>query len=441
MNSCNADSLQGCSISAVTLGCKLNFAETATIVEQLCQHGARKARAGEVADICVVNTCAVTQTAEAKCRQAIHRAVRKNQGAIVAVTGCYAELAAKAIEKIEGVSIVVGAKKREELVGKILETVQHQPDASTHTDNHNATFFPSCSRGDRTRYFLKVQDGCNNYCTYCTIPIARGRSRNGSISSIVEQARQVADSGGHEIVITGVNIGDFGRSTGEHFIDLIRELDKVDGINRYRISSIEPDLLTDEIIDFCAGSRAFMPHFHIPLQSGSDEVLRLMHRHYDTQLFRSRIEHIKNVMPHAFIGVDVMAGSRGETPECFESAYQFIESLDITQLHVFTYSERPGTKALEIPYVVSAADRHARTQRLIDLSNQRLQQFYTDHIGSEATVLVEHSLRHRPVVGFTENYIRVELPQQATTMAGQIVKVRLGEYNENHDALCSDLLS
>ncbi|MBQ4277786.1 MAG: tRNA (N(6)-L-threonylcarbamoyladenosine(37)-C(2))-methylthiotransferase MtaB [Bacteroidaceae bacterium] len=441
MNSCNADSLQGCSVSAVTLGCKLNFAETATIVEQLCQHGARKARAGEAADICVVNTCAVTQTAEAKCRQAIHRAVRKNQGAIVAVTGCYAELAAKAIEEIEGVSIVVGAKKREELVGKILETVQHQPNASTHTDNHNATFFPSCSRGDRTRYFLKVQDGCNNYCTYCTIPIARGRSRNGSISSIVEQARQVADSGGHEIVITGVNIGDFGRSTGEHFIDLIRELDKVDGINRYRISSIEPDLLTDEIIDFCAGSRAFMPHFHIPLQSGSDEVLRLMHRHYDTQLFRSRIERIKNVMPHAFIGVDVMAGSRGETPECFESAYQFIESLDITQLHVFTYSERPGTKALEIPYVVSAADRHARTQRLIDLSNQRLQQFYTDHIGSEATVLVEHSLRHRPVVGFTENYIRVELPQQATTMAGQIVKVRLGKYNDNHDALCSDLLS
>lgn len=441
MNSCNADSLQGCSVSAVTLGCKLNFAETATIVEQLCQHGARKARAGEAADICVVNTCAVTQTAEAKCRQAIHRAVRKNQGAIVAVTGCYAELAAKAIEEIEGVSIVVGAKKREELVGKILETVQHQPNASTHTDNHNATFFPSCSRGDRTRYFLKVQDGCNNYCTYCTIPIARGRSRNGSINSIVEQARQVADSGGHEIVITGVNIGDFGRSTGEHFIDLIRELDKVDGINRYRISSIEPDLLTDEIIDFCAGSRAFMPHFHIPLQSGSDEVLRLMHRHYDTQLFRSRIERIKNVMPHAFIGVDVMAGSRGETPECFESAYQFIESLDITQLHVFTYSERPGTKALEIPYVVSAADRHARTQRLIDLSNQRLQQFYTDHIGSEATVLVEHSLRHRPVVGFTENYIRVELPQQATTMAGQIVKVRLREYNESHDALCSDLLS
>ena len=441
MNSCNADSLQGCSISAVTLGCKLNFAETATIVEQLCQHGARKARAGEAADICVVNTCAVTQTAEAKCRQAIHRAVRKNQGAIVAVTGCYAELAAKAIEEIEGVSIVVGAKKREELVDKILETVQHQPNASTHTDNHNATFFPSCSRGDRTRYFLKVQDGCNNYCTYCTIPIARGRSRNGSISSIVEQARQVADSGGHEIVITGVNIGDFGRSTGEHFIDLIRELDKVDGINRYRISSIEPDLLTDEIIVFCAGSRAFMPHFHIPLQSGSDEVLRLMHRHYDTQLFRSRIERIKNVMPHAFIGVDVMAGSRGETPECFESAYQFIESLDITQLHVFTYSERPGTKALEIPYVVSAADRHARTQRLIDLSNQRLQQFYTDHIGSEATVLVEHSLRHRPVVGFTENYIRVELPQQATTMAGQIVKVRLREYNESHDALCSDLLS
>ena len=437
----NTHMLDGMSINSVTLGCKLNFAETATIVEQLCQHGARKARVGEAADICVVNTCAVTQTAEAKCRQAIHKAVRKNPGAIVAVTGCYAELAAKSIEEIEGVSIVVGAKMREELVGKILESVQQQPDASSHTDNHNATFFPSCSRGDRTRYFLKVQDGCNNYCTYCTIPIARGRSRNGSISSIVEQARQVADSGGREIVITGVNIGDFGRSTGEHFIDLIRELDKVTGIERYRISSIEPDLLTDEIIDFCAGSRAFMPHFHIPLQSGSDEVLRLMHRHYDTNLFRSRINRIKSVMPHAFIGVDVMAGSRGETPQCFDDAYRFIESLDITQLHVFPYSERPGTKALEIPYVVTAAERHARTQQLIGLSNQRLQQFYTDHIGREAKVLVEHSLRHRPVVGFTENYIRVELPQQATTMAGQIVKVRLGEYNDNHDALCSDLLS
>lgn len=444
MNSSNkfrryAGLLHGCRVTTVTLGCKLNFAESATIVEQLCKLGAQRAGRGQAADICVVNTCAVTQTAESKCRQAIHRTIRNNPGAIVAVTGCYADLAPDAIKAIEGVTLVVGSKHRGELVGEIIKKAV-TPSQLTPTPSQESIFFPSCSRGDRTRYFLKVQDGCNNYCTYCTIPIARGRSRNGSIDSIVEQARQVADSGGREIVITGVNIGDFGRSTHERFIDLIRQLDTVDGIERYRISSIEPDLLTDEIIDFCAGSRAFMPHFHIPLQSGSDEVLRLMHRHYDTQLFRSRIERIKSVMPHAFIGVDVMAGSRGETLECFESAYHFIESLDITQLHVFTYSERPGTKALEIPYVVSAAERHARTQRLINLSHQRLQQFYTDHIGSEATVLVEQSLRHRPVVGFTENYIRVELPQQATTMAGQTVKVRLGKYNETHDALCSDLL-
>ena len=296
------------------------------------------------------------------------------------------------------------------------------------------TFVPSCSRGDRTRYFLKVQDGCNYYCTYCTIPIARGRSRNGSIAQLVEQATQVAAEGGKEIVITGVNTGDFGRSTGETFMELIRALDAVEGIERYRISSIEPNLLTDEIIDFCAQSRAFMPHFHIPLQSGSDEVLKLMHRHYDTQLFAQKIKRIKEVMPHAFIGVDVIVGTRGETDEYFEEARQFIGSLDISQLHVFSYSERPGTQALKIDHVVDPKTKHARSQQLLDISDRKLHAFYEAHIGQEANVLFEHTKKDGKMHGFTENYIKVEIPYDAT-LVNETRKVVLGGWNEDRTAL------
>lgn len=299
------------------------------------------------------------------------------------------------------------------------------------------TFAPSCSRGNRTRYFLKVQDGCNYFCTYCTIPYARGFSRNPSIASLVEQAEQAAAEGGKEIVLTGVNIGDFGETTNERFVDLVKALDKVEGIKRYRISSIEPDLLDDELIEYCAQSRAFMPHFHIPLQSGSDEVLRLMHRRYDTALFAHKINLIKKVMPDAFIGVDVMVGTRGEKPELFEETYNFLQSLDVTQLHVFPYSERPGTMALKIPYVVSDGDKKLRSKRLLDMSDNKTHAFYERFIGYEAEVLFEKAARGRAMHGFTKNYIRVELPPSPDNdrLDNQLVKVKLGDFNHDKTAL------
>lgn len=299
------------------------------------------------------------------------------------------------------------------------------------------TFAPSCSRGNRTRYFLKVQDGCNYFCTYCTIPYARGFSRNPSIASLVEQAEQAAAEGGKEIVLTGVNIGDFGETTNERFVDLVKALDKVEGIKRYRISSIEPDLLDDELIEYCAQSRAFMPHFHIPLQSGSDEVLRLMHRRYDTALFAHKINLIKKVMPDAFIGVDVMVGTRGEKPELFEETYNFLQSLDVTQLHVFPYSERPGTMALNIPYVVSDGDKKLRSKRLLDMSDNKTHAFYERFIGYEAEVLFEKAARGRAMHGFTKNYIRVELPPSPDNdrLDNQLVKVKLGDFNHDKTAL------
>lgn len=299
------------------------------------------------------------------------------------------------------------------------------------------TFAPSCSRGNRTRYFLKVQDGCNYFCTYCTIPYARGFSRNPSIASLVEQAEQAAAEGGKEIVLTGVNIGDFGETTNERFVDLVKALDKVEGIKRYRISSIEPDLLDDELIEYCAQSMAFMPHFHIPLQSGSDEVLRLMHRRYDTALFAHKINLIKKVMPDAFIGVDVMVGTRGEKPELFEETYNFLQSLDVTQLHVFPYSERPGTMALKIPYVVSDGDKKLRSKRLLDMSDNKTHAFYERFIGYEAEVLFEKAARGRAMHGFTKNYIRVELPPSPDNdrLDNQLVKVKLGDFNHDKTAL------
>ena len=299
------------------------------------------------------------------------------------------------------------------------------------------TFAPSCSRGNRTRYFLKVQDGCNYFCTYCTIPYARGFSRNPSIASLVAQAEQAAREGGKEIVLTGVNIGDFGVTTGEHFIDLVRALDQVEGIRRFRISSLEPDLLDDALIDYCAGSRAFMPHFHIPLQSGSDEVLRLMHRRYDRSLFAHKIALIKEQMPDAFIGVDVMVGSRGEKPEYFEDCYNFLAGLDITQLHVFPYSERPGTSALSIPYVVNDKDKKLRSKRLLALSDEKMQAFYAAHIGQQAEVLFEKAARGKAMHGFTKNYIRVELPPSMAREEydNQLIDVTLGEFNHDRSAL------
>ena len=370
--------------------------------------------------------------ADHKCRQAIHRLVKAHPGAFVVVTGCYAQLKPQDIIETEGVDLVLGSEQKGNIIPAILNGMTG---AYTVKTADIKTFAESCSRGDRTRYFLKVQDGCNYYCTYCTIPIARGRSRNGSIASMVQQAEQVVQEGGKEIVITGVNIGDFGRSTGETFFDLVKALDGVEGIERYRISSIEPNLLTDEIIEYCAQSRAFMPHFHIPLQSGCDEVLRLMHRKYDTALFRHKIEKIRSVMPDAFIGVDVIVGTRGETEEYFQQAYDFMDSVDVSQYHVFSYSERPGTKALEIPHVVTPQEKHERSQRVLALSTQKTHDFYSRFIGTTRPVLLEHASPRKPVMnGFTDNYIRVEVPNMPE-LDNQIVNVQLGDFNKEGDAL------
>lgn len=418
-----------------TLGCKLNFSETSSIGRILKSAGIRTARKGEKADLVVINTCSVTEVADKKCRQAIHRLTREHPDAFVVVTGCYAQLKPDTVSLIDGVDVVLGADQKGDILNYLGDLKKREGGIAVTSqlkDIH--LFIPSCSRGDRTRYFLKVQDGCDYFCTYCTIPFARGRSRNGSIASLVEQARQAAAEGGKEIVITGVNIGDFGRTTGESFLDLVKALDEVEGIERYRISSIEPNLLTDEIIEYVAHSRAFMPHFHIPLQSGCDEVLQLMHRRYDTALFAHKINKIKELMPHAFIGVDVMVGTRGETEAYFDKAFQFIEGLDVTQLHVFSYSERPGTKALRIDYVVSPEEKHRRSQLLLDLSDKKTIAFYKQHIGMEKTVLAEKARANVPMHGFTDNYIRVEMPHD-NNLDNQLIKVRLGDFNEEMTAL------
>ena len=422
----------------VTLGCKLNFAETSSLRDQLQAQGILPAVDGEEADVCIVNTCSVTETADQKCRQAIHRLHRQHPDAAIIVIGCYAQLKAGEIARMEGVDLVLGMEQKGEVPQRIHQLLARKAQLATAgAACHESvavptkdirTFVPSCSRGDRTRYFLKVQDGCNYYCTYCTIPIARGRSRNGSIASLVAQAEEVVRQGGKEIVITGVNIGDFGRTTGETFLQLIQALDRVEGIERYRISSIEPNLLTDEIIEWCARSRAFMPHFHIPLQSGSDTVLRLMHRHYDTALFRTKVERLRQVMSDAFIGVDVIVGTRGETAECFEETYTFLESLDISQLHVFSYSERPGTKALEIPHEVSPQEKHARSQRLIALSERKHRAFCQRFVGTVRPVLWEHAREGQPMQGFTDNYVRVEMPADHQALDNTITSITLTDF-------------
>ena len=402
-------------VKFVTLGCKLNFSESATIGQQLQERGiATVAKGNEVPDICVVNTCSVTALADRKCRQQIRALIRRYPEALIVVTGCYAQLQGTSIAQIEGVDIVLGNEQKGEVVDYIEQGLLNRKKSLVVTPHKDIRrFSPSCECGDRTRYFLKVQDGCDYYCSYCTIPLARGRSRSGTIESLVAQAQDVAQRGGKEIVITGVNIGDFGKNTGEHFLDLIKALDQVDGIERYRISSIEPELLDDEVIDWCAGSRAFMPHFHIPLQSGSDEVLRLMRRHYTRDLFAHKVERIHQAMPHAFIGVDVMVGTRGETPECFDDSLQFIASLGVQHLHVFPYSERPGTMALRIPYIVPKAVRDERVARMMELSERQQHEFIERFLGTKRPVLFEQPPAGSKVMhGFTDNYIRVTVPYQ-----------------------------
>lgn len=410
MGNRNSDGLKA---SFHTLGCKLNFSETSTIGKMLAERGFSRASEGERPDIIVVNTCSVTEMADKKGRQLVRRLSREWPDATLVVTGCYAQLKPGEVADIEGVDIVLGSNEKlliNQFLDHWMETRRQQ--VAVTPPLQITEFRPSCERGDRTRYFLKVQDGCDYFCTYCTIPYARGRSRSGTIAQITDIARGVAAEGGREIVITGVNIGDFGRITGEHLIDLLRSLDAVEGIERYRISSIEPNLLTEEIIEWTAReARAFMPHFHIPLQAGSDEVLRLMNRRYDTRLFASRIELIRKLMPDAFIGVDVIAGARGETEEEWQRGLAFIESLPVTRLHVFPYSERPGTKALQIGYVVDQHTKHLRAARLAEVSDAKLANFLKSQEGRNARVLWEHPTHGGDMMhGFTENYVRVEAP-------------------------------
>ena len=410
-------------IAFTTLGCKLNFAESSALGKALIERGHVKAKQGEEADICVINTCSVTDAADHKDRQMIHRIRRQNPNAILIVTGCYAQLKPGEIAQIEGVDYVLGQDEKFNLPDFIeqIESKVKSQESSVYTSAIREVddFHGAYSKDDRTRCFLKVQDGCNYFCSYCTIPMARGKSRNPSISSLVKQAQEALDGGAKEIILSGVNIGDFGRSTGERFIDLLRALDNLDGDYRIRISSCEPNLLSDEIIDFVAGSKHFAPHFHIPLQSGSNTVLKIMGRRYTRELFAERVAHIKSVMPHAFIGVDCMVGVRGETAECWADYIDFIEQLPVSQLHVFTYSERANTRMLEMDLeVVPQKERERRSKQLHAISAKKTEAFYKEHEGYQALVLWESkkvesrkSKVESPLMyGFTENYIKVSCP-------------------------------
>lgn len=422
-----------------TFGCKLNFAETSTVAKLLAERGIMRVQKGDKPDIIVVNTCSVTEMADKKCRQTIRSFAKRYPEAAIVVTGCYAQLKSDEVASLPGVTIVAGSDKKGELGNLIDEwLVTHRPQTLVTPSKDIRTFTPSCSRGDRTRYFLKVQDGCDYFCSYCTIPMARGRSRSASIESLVDQARQAAAEGGKEIVITGVNIGDFGKGTDKTFFDLIIALDEVNGIERYRISSIEPNLLSDEIIEFVASSKRFMPHFHIPLQCGDDDVLKLMRRHYDTELFARRIESIKKHMPDAFIGVDLIVGARGETDERFENSRRFVERLPITRLHVFPYSERPNTRALTIDHVVDQEEKHRRARIMINLSERKLNEFSSRYIGTVRPLLLEHTVHHGTMCGFTDNYLKVRI-KAISEKANTIIPVRIngceGEEMEGEPAI------
>ena len=411
--------------SFYTLGCKLNFAETSSIAQRFEDIGFLRVEFSEQADVIVINSCSVTAEGDKKTRNIIRQAIRKNPISMVVVTGCYAQLQPEIIQKIEGVDLIIGSAGKQNIpdyLGNLIK--KEEPEIHIQAPNEIRKYFHAYSFGDRTRSFLKVQDGCDYYCTYCTIPFARGRSRNDSIANTVAEARVIADKGTREIILTGVNIGDFGKSTGEKFIDLLRGLEQIENLKRIRISSVEPNLLTDEIIEFAAQSKRIMPHFHLPLQSGSNEVLTLMKRKYKREVFESRVAKIKREIPQAFIGVDVIAGTNGETDEFFNDSYRFIADLDISQLHAFPYSERPGTKALELKPVIPVDERKHRTQRLISLSERKTEHFYRQHLDSIHEVLFEEQKDKKSLLGFTDNYIRVET-EYREELENQIIQVKL----------------
>lgn len=424
-----------------TAGCKLNFAETSSVADAFARAGINAVAEGEVPDIVVFNTCSVTAEADRKCRSSIRSLNRRYPQAIILVTGCYAQLHPEELRELPGVAVVAGVNDKLALVNYARQYFEEGPLTVEVPDAKDLrAFMPSCSRGDRTRYFLKVQDGCDYWCTYCTIPKARGRSRSGTIDELVAQARDVAAKGGREIVLTGVNIGDFGHGRDDSFIDLCRALDRVEGIDRYRISSIEPNLLTDELIEFVAQSKRFMPHFHVPLQCGDDEVLALMRRRYGTELFRHKVELIRHCIPEAFIGVDLIVGARGETDERFESSRSFVDSLDISHLHVFAYSERPGTRALQIEHVVSQQEKHIRSGVMTALSARKHKAFAERFIGTVRPVLLEHSRPGHLLGGFTDNYLRVET-ELTPDYDNSIVMMRLDSLQDDGETINASLVS
>ena len=404
-------------IRFITLGCKLNFAESSALGKELLLRGHQRASLSEIPDVCVVNTCSVTDAADHKDRQAINQLHRKYPAAIIIVTGCYAQLQPEQISHIPGVDYVLGQNEKYDIPALIDEVEKRKGEEMKECEIRVAAireindFHGVHSADDRTRCFIKVQDGCNYFCTYCTIPYARGKSRNPKIEEVIKDAQVALDQGAKELIITGVNIGDFGRSTGEQFVDLLRAFDRLNGDYRVRISSCEPNLLTDEIIDFVANSKHFAPHFHIPLQSGSNEVLAIMKRRYTRELFAERVQHIRKVMPHAFIGVDCMVGVRGETQACWEDYLNFIKGLDVSQLHVFTYSERANTRMLEMDlYVVPKAERQRRSKILHEVSEEKTRNFYAQHVGRKSVVLWESKKDGDQMSGFTDNYIKVYGP-------------------------------
>jgi len=414
-------------VAFYTLGCKLNFSETSTIARQFADMGYERVSADSEADVYVINTCSVTEHADKKCRQAIRKVISKSPNAMVAVVGCYAQLKPEELAQIEGVDFVLGTADKFNLPHLIGDGTKraHPKVYSCDIDAVN-DFLPAYSLGDRTRSFLKVQDGCDYHCTYCTIPLARGKSRNQPIDKIVEQANAIARQNVKEIVLTGVNTGDFGKSTGESFLDLLKELDRVNGIERYRISSIEPNLITPEIVEFVADSLKFLPHFHIPLQSGSNRILALMRRRYRRELFADRMAMIRNRMPDTFFGVDVIVGFPGETDDDFTDAYRFIEQLRPSYLHIFPYSERPNTPAAGFEGKVEPSTIKKRLVMLSELSERLHLEFYKKYQGQVRPVLVESARRGELMFGFTDNYIKVAIPYNAS-LSGKIVNVRLGE--------------
>ncbi|NCP85245.1 MAG: tRNA (N(6)-L-threonylcarbamoyladenosine(37)-C(2))-methylthiotransferase MtaB [Bacteroidetes bacterium] len=418
-------------VAFYTLGCKLNFSETSTLKRTFTDHEFEIASFEDVADVYVINTCSVTQDANKDCRKVVRRAQKNNPNAFIAVVGCYAQLEPEEIAAIEGVDLVLGAKVKFDIFElvpsfeKVDRTIIHRSDVNEAVDFHHAF-----STNDRTRAFLKVQDGCDYKCAFCTIPLARGKSRSPLLQEVVENANRVVDRGYQEVVITGVNAGDFGKGNKENFFDLMSALDKIDGLNRIRVSSVEPNLLTEEIIHLAAESKRIQPHFHIPLQSGSDEMLKIMRRRYRTDLYQSRVELIKSLMPHACIGVDVITGHPGETPELFQETFNFISSLPVSYLHVFTYSERPNTFALELSPVVDKAERKARTHRLRRLSAKKRYEFDSNFVGSIRNVLFEEEEKDGYLFGWTDNYVRVTHPF-VENLVNRIVPVKLEKLNQD----------